>query len=161
VRGKWRLERSPREHHVSGALKCYSRECFDAIGGLQEQLAWDTIDETRARMQGFRTRTFEHLVADHHRPWGSADGTLRGRARYGTAAYIAHYPAYWIALRSLKFGAARPVGISALAFIYGYARAALKRTPQVEDEQFRKTIRRETRQRIRGMISVSSQTRTA
>jgi glycosyltransferase involved in cell wall biosynthesis len=161
VRGKWKLERCPREHHVSGALKCYSRQCFEAIGGLQERLAWDTIDETRARMQGFRTRTFEHLVAVHHRPWGSADGTLRGRARYGTAAYIAHYPPYWIALRSLKVAAARPLGISALAFMYGYARAALVRTPQVEDEEFRKAIRRETRHRICGLLSVSSQTRTA
>ena len=46
VRGRWRLERVPTEHHVNGALKCYSRECFEAIGGIQERLAWDTIDET-------------------------------------------------------------------------------------------------------------------
>ena len=133
VRGKWRLERVPTEHHVNGALKCYSRECFEAIGGIQERLAWDTIDETIARMRGFRTRTFEDLVAIHHRPWASADGTLRGRARYGAAAYIAHYPAYWVALRSLKVAAARPEGLSGLAFLYGYVRAALRRTPRVED----------------------------
>ena len=61
-------------HHVHGALKCYSRECFEAIGGVQERLAWDTIDETYARMRGFATVSFEDLVSVHHRRWGSADG---------------------------------------------------------------------------------------
>ena len=35
-------------HHVHGAVKCYSRECFAAIGGVQARLGWDTIDETYA-----------------------------------------------------------------------------------------------------------------
>jgi hypothetical protein len=159
--GRWRLVRNPNDHHVPGALKCYSRECFEAIGGLQEQLAWDTIDETRARMRGFRTRAFERLVAVHHRPWGSADGTLRGCARGGTAAYIAHYPAYWIALRSLRFATDRPLGVSGLAFLYGYFRAALRRTPRVEDREFRRAIRRETRARVRGKLAIASRARTA
>jgi poly-beta-1,6-N-acetyl-D-glucosamine synthase len=158
VRGKWKLEQVPTEHHVNGALKTYSRECFEAIGGVQERLAWDTIDETLARMHGFRTRTFEDLVAIHHRPWASADGTLRGRARYGTAAYIVHFPAYWVALRSLKIAASRPEGISGLAFLYGYVRAALRRTPQVEDSDFRRAVRAETRQRLLGSLPRPSRT---
>ena len=154
--GKWWVERVPTEHHVPGALKCYSRECFEAIGGVQERLAWDTIDETLARMRGFRTRTFEDLVSVHHRPWGSADGTLRGRARYGMAAYIARYPLYWVALRSLKIATTRPRGISGLAFFYGYARAAVRRAPKVEDDEFRRAIRKETRGRILGMLRLAS-----
>jgi biofilm PGA synthesis N-glycosyltransferase PgaC len=156
IRGKWWLERVPTEHHVPGALKCYSRRCFEAIGGIQERLAWDTIDETLARMHGYRTRTFPELVSVHHRPWGSADGTLRGRARYGTAAYIARYPAYWVALRSLKIATTRPRGISGAAFFYGYLRAAAQRTPKVEDEEFRQAIRRETRGRVLGMLRLAS-----
>lgn len=156
VRGKMRLERIPVEHHVNGAVKCYSRDCLEAIGGIQERLAWDTIDETIARMRGFRTRTFEDLVAVHHRPWASADGTLRGRARYGAAAYIVHFPLYWVALRSLKIATARPEGISGLAFLYGYARAAFRRTPRVEGGEFRAAVRRETRGRIVGKLPLSS-----
>ncbi len=156
VRGKWRLEKVPTEHHVNGALKCYSRECFEAIGGVQERLGWDTIDETLARMHGFRTRTFEDLVAIHHRPWASADGTLRGRARYGAAAYIVHFPAYWVAMRSLKIATARPEGISGLAFLYGYARAAFQRTPRVEDREFRSAVRREIRGRVVGKLPLAS-----
>jgi poly-beta-1,6-N-acetyl-D-glucosamine synthase len=160
VRGKWRLETVPTEHHVNGALKCYSRECFEAIGGVREMLGWDTIDETLARMHGFRTRTFEDLVTIHHRPWASADGTLRGRARFGAAAYIVHFPAYWVALRSLKIATARPEGISGLVFLYGYARAAVRRTPRFEDREFRRAIRRETRGRIVGKLPLASRPAT-
>jgi hypothetical protein len=158
--GRWRPVRNPNNHHIPGALKCYSKECFEAIGGVQERLAWDTIDETRARMCGFRTRAFDHLVAVHHRPWGSADGTLRGRARGGTAAYIAHYPAYWVGLRSLKYAAVPPIGVSGLAFFYGYARAAVRRMPRVEDREFRRAIRRETRDRVIDRLPIPSRAAT-
>jgi glycosyltransferase involved in cell wall biosynthesis len=154
VRGTWRLEKVPAEYHVNGAMKCYSRECFEAIGGIQERLGWDTIDETLARMRGFSTRTLEDLVAIHHRPWASADGTLRGRARYGTAAYIVHFPFYWVAMRSLKVAMARPEGISGLAFLYGYLRAAVRRTPRVEDSDFRRAVHEEVRTRLAASLSI-------
>lgn len=155
VRGHYRLETVPTEHHVNGALKCYSRQCFEAIGGIQERLGWDTIDETLARMDGYRTRTFTDLVAIHHRPWASADGTLRGRARYGAAAYILRYPTYWVALRSLKIATARPEVISGVAFFYGYLKAAVKRTPRVENPGFKRAVRRETRGRVLSMLRLA------
>ncbi|HSD77402.1 MAG TPA: glycosyltransferase, partial [Solirubrobacteraceae bacterium] len=72
--GSLRPIRIAREH-VHGALKLYSRACFEAIGGVQERLGWDTIDEAYARMRGFATVSYEDLVSVHHRPLGSADGT--------------------------------------------------------------------------------------
>jgi hypothetical protein len=149
MRGRMRLERVPSEHHVNGALKCYSLDCFRAIGGMEERLGWDTIDETYARMRGFRTRTFDDLVAVHHRPWASADGTLRGRARYGTAAYVVQFPLWWVALRSVKIAASPPEGLSGAAFLYGYLRAAMRRTSRVEDGAYRRFVRRELRARVR------------
>lgn len=135
-------------NHVHGALKCYSRACFEAIGGVQERLGWDTIDEVYARMRGFETRTFRDLVSIHRRPIGSADGTLRGHARHGQCAYIAHYSATWVALRSLKIATRRPRGLAGLAFLYGYARAAARRTERVPDAEFRRFTRRELRRRM-------------
>ena len=90
--GGFRRIQIPRVH-VHGALKLYSRECFEAIGGVQERLGWDTIDETYARMRGFTAWSFPDLVSIHHRPLGSADGTVRGHARHGECAYIAHFTA--------------------------------------------------------------------
>ncbi len=137
-------------NHIHGALKCYSRDCFTAIGGVQERLGWDTIDETYARMRGFRTRSFTDLVSIHHRPLASADGALRGHARHGECAYIAHYGLLWVTLRSLKVARRRPPVLSGAAFLYGYARAAARRVERVPDPDYRRFTRRELRTRMLG-----------
>lgn len=139
--------------HVHGALKCYTAACFAAIGGMQERLGWDTIDETYARMRGFETRRLPQLVALHHRALGSADGTLRGRARHGTCAYVAHFGPGWVALRAGKLALTRPRGLSGVAFLFGYARAAALRVEQVPDPEFRRFVRREQRRRIRHAVT--------
>jgi biofilm PGA synthesis N-glycosyltransferase PgaC len=146
--GGLRAIRIPR-HHVHGALKLYSLACFRAIGGIQERLGWDTIDETYARMLGFRTRSFDDIVSVHHRPIASADGILRGRARHGECAWILHYGTIWVLLRSLKVARSHPVGASGLAFLFGYARAAARGVERVPDPEFRRFTRRELRRRLR------------
>jgi hypothetical protein len=133
---------------VHGAVKCYTRGCFAAIDGVQERLGWDTIDETYARMHGYATRSFEDLVSIHHRPVGTADGALRGRARHGECAYIAHYPLVWVTLRAFKVAGSRPRGISGAAFLYGYARAAVRGIERVPDPVFRRFTRRELYRRL-------------
>ena len=153
----WERIRIP-SHHVHGALKLYRRECFESIGGIQERLSWDTIDETYARMRGFVTRSYPDIVARHHRAWGSADGQVRGRARHGACAYIARYGPLWVVLRSGKLATVRPYGISGLAFLFGYIRAAAAHTPRVEDEDFRRHVRREHRARLARRFTSSSPT---
>jgi biofilm PGA synthesis N-glycosyltransferase PgaC len=136
-------------HHVHGALKCYTRECFSAIGGVPERLGWDTIDETYARMRGFQTQSFTELQCVHHRPLASADGALRGHARHGECAYVTHQAALWVALRSLRVARRPPAGVSGAAFLYGYAHAAVRRTERVADREYRSFTRRELRGRMR------------
>jgi poly-beta-1,6-N-acetyl-D-glucosamine synthase len=138
-------------HHVHGALKTYTLGCFRAVGGIREQLGWDTIDETYARMLGYRTGSLgslSTLEAIHHRPAGSADGTLRGRARHGECAYIGYQSVPWVLMRSMKLSLGRPVGVSGLAFLYGYFRAAARGIPRVADPQYRRFARWELRQRM-------------
>jgi hypothetical protein len=139
---------TPR-HYVQGAVKLYSRECFEAIGGVHECLGWDGIDGVYARMRGFETRSFTDLVTRHHRPAGSADGTLRGRARHGQAAYILHYPPLFTAVRAVKVARAKPRVLSGAAFAYGYLRAARRRDAQVPDPEFRAFVRAELGTRLR------------
>ena len=141
------------DYHVHGALKCYSRACLEAIGGVRECLGWDTIDETYARMRGYRTRSYPVLVSVHHRPLASADGALRGHARHGECAYIAHYGALWVMLRSLKVARRAPAGLSGAAFLYGYARAAARRVERVPDAEYRRFTRRELRRRMLGPLA--------
>jgi glycosyltransferase involved in cell wall biosynthesis len=147
-RGGWQEDRNP-DYHVRGALKLYSLACFQAIGGIDERLGWDTIDETYARMRGYRTRSFRDLVGRHHRVSGSADGALRGHARHGQCAYILHYGFGWIVLRSLRVAAAyRPRGAAGVALLYGYLRSTVRGEPRVDDPAFRRFTRRELRRRL-------------
>ncbi|HXF32145.1 MAG TPA: glycosyltransferase family 2 protein [Solirubrobacterales bacterium] len=158
--GGWARIEIP-SYHVHGAVKLFRRECLEAIGGIPEQLAWDTIDETYARMRGYETRSFDDLVARHHRPWGSADGRLRGRARHGECAWILHYDPFWVTLRAFKVGRSSPAVLSGLAFLWGYWRSALRRVPRVEDPEFRAFTRRELRERIRSRMSFRKRTEIA
>ena len=150
----WEVVGIPSEYHVPGTLKCYSLACFQAVGGIQERLGWDTIDETYARMRGYRTRAFVDLIVLHHRPRASADGTLRGRARHGECAYIAHFTLPWVTLRAFKMARVRPRGLSGVAFLYGYLRSAARRIPRVEDPAFRRFVRRELRGRMLGALGL-------
>ena len=149
--GGYRHIKIPRVH-VHGALKLYTRECFEAIGGVQNRLGWDTIDETYARMRGFKAWSFPELVSIHHRPLGSADGTVRGHARHGECAYIAHFTPTWVALRSIKVARRRPFGLSGLAFFYGYVRAAFRRVERVADPEYRRFTHGELRRRLIAMV---------
>ncbi len=149
----WSKPQAVSDYHVRGGLKCYSRECLQAIGGIQERLGWDAIDEIYTRMRGYKTRTVPQLVARHHRPTASADGILRGRARHGLCAYIIHLTLPWVTLRAFKVARERPRGLSGLAFLYGYLRAAITRVAQVEDPEFRRFVRQELRHRTRGEIA--------
>jgi poly-beta-1,6-N-acetyl-D-glucosamine synthase len=146
---RWEPTRIP-SYHVRGALKLYSRRCFESIGGIETRLGWDTIDETYARMRGYSTRSIPEVAARHHRPVATRGGALRGRARHGQCAYILRYGVWWVFLRSFKVALQRPYGLSGIAFLYGYFRAYLKAQPKVEDERFKRFVRGELRMRLLG-----------
>ena len=149
----WRFERPPTDYHVPGALKCYSLACFEAIGGMHERLGWDTIDEVYARMRGYRTRAFPDLVAIHRRPWGSADGSMRGRARHGRCAYIVRFPLPWVLARApIAAQGADSRTLSALFYLSGYASAALRRVPRVDDPEYCSFMRQEVASRALGAL---------
>ncbi|MFL5869100.1 MAG: glycosyltransferase [Thermoleophilaceae bacterium] len=144
----WTRISIPR-HHVDGAFKLYTRRCLLDIGGIRECLGWDTIDETYARMNGYRTRSFSDLVARHHSPSAASRGRLRGREQQGAVAWIAHYGLGWVAVRSLKVAAQRrPRIISGFAFFYGYGWAGARRVSRVDDPEFRRYVRGELRSRL-------------
>ncbi|HEY2053322.1 MAG TPA: glycosyltransferase family A protein, partial [Solirubrobacterales bacterium] len=145
--GEWQPTPSAREH-VRGALKLYTAACFADIGGIVERLGWDGIDETLARMHGYKTRSFDDAGALHHRETGSADGRLRGHVRWGEAHWILNHGAIWTAARSVRVARIRPRGASGAAYLYGYMRAAVRRVPRVEIDGYREFVRAEQRRRM-------------
>ena len=71
--------------------KCIRAHASTRSADSQTGLGWDTLDEALAMMLGFRSRSFRHIRAYHHRPQGSAGGYLKGNLAAGRAAYNVGY----------------------------------------------------------------------
>ena len=151
VGSQWKLMKTA-PHHVRGALKLYRRECYADIGGVRELLGWDGIDQTYARMRDWETRPLDDLVARHHRACGSAQGMVRGRVRGGATHYVLRFSLPWVLVKSLKFARMHPWGVSGGAFLYGYLRAAVTRSPRVEDDEYVAFVRADERRRLGRVI---------
>lgn len=143
----WQLRGNSDLQHVRGALKLYTRECFETIGGVREMLGWDGVDEVLARMHGYRTRSFEDAVARHHRPVGTAQGRLRGSYRLGRSMFIEDYPFLWVAARAVMVGKSQPHVLTGVAYLAGYVDAAVHGISRFEAGGYRQHLRRELRGR--------------
>jgi biofilm PGA synthesis N-glycosyltransferase PgaC len=124
--------------HVRGATKIYKRECWDAIGGFWPAPGWDTMDEVKASMLGWTTRSFPDLHLLHHRPTGAADGMWRNLVKNGRANYICGYHPIFMLAKCVRRLRHRPYLVGSAALLYGFVSGYLERVPQVDD---RKTIR--------------------
>ncbi|SDG91056.1 glycosyltransferase [Psychroflexus sediminis] len=68
--GAWQVEQLTNADHLRGALKAYRLECFEDIKGLTPAMGWDTIDEMKARFQGWEVHTNPDLQVRHLKPTG-------------------------------------------------------------------------------------------
>lgn len=152
--------RCPRGH-VEGATKFYRRACLQDISPVPPILGWDTLDEIRARMNGWRTQTFEvpSGAPEHLRRMGSYDGILRGFRRAGAAAwgYGAHPGQVAVSAGSRLL--ARPPVLCGVHYLLGWAGAALRRAPRAEPAA-RDLFRREQFARMRATCGRSDGRRT-
>jgi biofilm PGA synthesis N-glycosyltransferase PgaC len=148
-------ERCPPDH-VRGATKFYRRQCFADVFPLPPALGWDTVDEVKARMHGWRTASFAIPGGDpiHLRPTATYDGALRGfvRSGVGTYAYGAH--PLWMVLSGLRRVHHAPPVIGSLAYFAGWTRAAIRRIPRA-DPSVRRYVRREQVARLRAVLRPS------
>jgi glycosyltransferase involved in cell wall biosynthesis len=146
--GRLARQRCP-EDHVEGPTRFYRRACLEAISPIPPIVGWDTIDEVRARMRGWRTRSFEIPGGDpiHLRRMGSYDGVLRGYRRAGWAAYsYGAHPLQLLGSACVRLRDRPPLACAA-AYLGGYAGAALRREPRAEPEA-RAFLRREQAGRL-------------
>jgi biofilm PGA synthesis N-glycosyltransferase PgaC len=137
--------------HTRGATKMYSKACFAAIEPLEGCAGWDTIDEMRALMRGFKTQSFRHIRAYHHRPQGEVAGAWRGYFGKGETAYYVGYSPIFLLARAARIGATRP--LSALCMIAGYFDSQIRRRPTVNDTELISFIRR---QQVRRLLMLDS-----
>lgn len=137
------------EFHVRGATKIYRRACWDQIGGLIRAPGWDTVDEFKANMLGWRTRTFPELTVIHHRQAGDAYGQWHNWTKNGLANYVAGYHPLFMFVKCVKRAFHKPLFVVAAGLWVGFCLGYLTRVPQVPD---RDVVRYVRRQQIRRML---------
>jgi glycosyltransferase involved in cell wall biosynthesis len=145
-----RLVREPHpEQHVRGPNKFYRRACFEQVFPIPAILGWDTIDEIKARMLGWETRSIA-LAEDpiHLRPTGTHDGAMRGFARWGRCAWAVGDPLPAVLAGGAARMRRRPVVLGGFAYVGGWLRSAARRDPRA-DADVRRHFRGEQRARMR------------
>jgi poly-beta-1,6-N-acetyl-D-glucosamine synthase len=134
--------------HVRGATKTYRAECWRQLGGLHPAPGWDTLDEVKANMLGWKTRTFAELKLRHHRPAGEADGTWANWFKNGRANYVTGYLPLFVVCKCGARAFKPPYGIAALGLFCGYLSGYLKGLPRIDDAQLIRYLRRQQMRRL-------------
>ena len=134
--------------HVRGATKIYRRTFWDQLGGLYPAAGWDTIDELKANMLGWTTRSFPDIQILHRRPTGAADGAWKNWFKNGRANYITGYHPLFMLLKCVKRIPQEPALLAAVALWSGYASGYIKRTPRVADAELIRYVRKQQINRL-------------
>lgn len=129
--------------HVRGATKIYRRAVWESIGGLVKAPGWDTIDELKANMLGWSTRTFRNIPLRHHRFTGDADGTWKNVVKFGLANYITGYHPLFMLSKCVKRLFQRPYVVGAVGLAWGYLQGYTQGIPQVDDRDLIRYVRRQ------------------
>jgi glycosyltransferase involved in cell wall biosynthesis len=135
-------EKHPR-FHTRGPLKIYRMECFFDIGGLESCLGWDTVDEIKANMRGWVTRSFPELKVIHYRKTQTASGALNGMKNLGKASYFLGYHPIFLLIRAIRQMALPPYVIGGIHMIIGFTNGYVKRQTQIQDPEFIKFLRKQ------------------
>ena len=136
--GVWR-QRFVTGGTVWGATRAYRRACLTDVLPLEERHGWDGIDQLKAHARGWETKTLTDLPFRHHRTEGSEDGSSWAHWRVnGDTAYFMGYRPWYLIARTLH-RCRRDV--AAIGLIVGYAAAAARRSPRLDDPPARAVLR--------------------
>jgi biofilm PGA synthesis N-glycosyltransferase PgaC len=145
--GRW-VRQKVLETHPRGASRAYRAACLGAVMTLEARMGWDGLDEVKAALAGYRSRTLLELGFRHHRLTG---GREKGRMRHGTAQgraawYMGYRPSY-VLLRTLY---RMPSDPGAAGMVLGYAAALLTRLPRCPEPDAIRLLR--SRQRLSALV---------
>jgi hypothetical protein len=147
VNGTPQIEPNPR-FHVRGATKIYRRACWEDLGGLIRTPGWDTMDEVRANLLGWSTRSFPELQVRHFRFTGAAEGAWKNSIKNGMGSYICGYHPLFMLSKGVKNLVQQPYLVRSLGLLYGFILGYVKHVPQVEDKRAIRYLRKQQLRRL-------------
>jgi len=146
-----RLRVSQSLTDIAGAVQFFRRECFDSLGGLvaMPEGGWDVITCIQARMNGFKTRTFQEIEVDHLKPRNIGEGKLVRRTwQLGVREYaVGNHPLFQ-AVKSGYRCFKPPFLIGGLLRMAAYTTCCLRRRKRVLSPEIIRFIRQEQMRRL-------------
>jgi biofilm PGA synthesis N-glycosyltransferase PgaC len=144
--GEW-VRKKVAGTHPRGASRAYRWDCFQESNKLEPKMGWDGLDEVQASLLGYRTAIFTDFGFRHHRLTGGRErDRMRASSVLGQASYYMGYRPSYLVLRALY--RTRREGPLALAMVWGYAAAALRRTPRCPEPAVVRHLRDQQRLRV-------------
>ena len=140
-----KIEKQPL-HHVRGATKVYRRKCFEEIKGLVKAIGWDTADEMKANMLGWKTRTFPELKIVHLRKTGQSEKVKETKMAKG-AYFLGYHPIY-VVFKGMIMIFRKPFLYGSVIFLFSYIKECIYKRPRIDDIKLIKYIRRQQIKRI-------------
>ena len=124
---RWGEVKMP-SYHAAGASKMVRTACFSDIGGFVCSRGWDTVDEIRAQLCGWRTTHFRDIAFQHLKPEGSGIGSLRTNFMHGEIYYLTGGGGLFLVAKLFRRAiSGRPFVLGALAMLFGYLNSAIVR----------------------------------
>jgi poly-beta-1,6-N-acetyl-D-glucosamine synthase len=151
--GGRRLETHPL-FHVRGGAKIYARECWDAMGGLWVGPGSDTLDDVKANLLGWNSRSFPDILMHHHRWTGASFGKWGGISKNGKTDYVSGYHPLFFLGKCIKRLFERPYIFGSCALAYGYLAAWLGKMPQVDDPQLIRYLQQQQMAKLMGRETI-------
>lgn len=140
--------------HVRGACKIYRAACWRQVHPLVPAPGWDTIDEVRANMRGWRTRTFGDACLVQHRATGAASGQWANWFKNGLANYVAGYHPAFMFAKCLKRLFRKPQFVAASALWAGFCSGYVRKPPQIAEASTVRYLRQQQVRCLTGQPSI-------
>jgi hypothetical protein len=115
------------------------------------QFGWDAIDEMKAMMRGWETKSFRDIIVLHKRPTGKETGRLRYGWRRGICNYYLGYNPVYSVLSSINNFSRKPYVLFGLTLFAGYVYSYITNSEQINDKNLIKFIKKFQSQRIRSL----------
>jgi poly-beta-1,6-N-acetyl-D-glucosamine synthase len=147
-RGVWKPVPMPA-YHAAGCSKIVRAQCFRDIGGFIPMRGWDTVDEIRAQIRGWKTCHFEDVTLRHLKPEGASIGFTRTQMMHGQIYYLTGGGTLFFLLKFIhRLGAGKPVMLGGIMMLVGFLQTWLKREPRLLSDSEAKIYRSLLNQRI-------------
>lgn len=135
---EWIYEAISEKTKVRGPIKLYRKACFEQIGGLKNDIGWDTVDGLLAQFHGWNIATDTTAHVKHLKPTGQ-EYIKSALFKQGEAFYKMRYSKNLARIAALKLALAKnnfPAYFSCMRGFENAKKSSLNRIVTKEEGKF-------------------------